>query len=92
MSYAPKHSTPFQPGNHCGYVAICGRPNVGKSTLLNAILAQKLSITSPKPQTTRHRILGVKTRDSFQALYVDTPGLHRKGKRLLNQRMKFIAK
>ena len=61
----------------CGYVAIVGRPNVGKSTLLNHILGQKLAITSRKPQTTRHTMLGIKTEDGVQAVYVDTPGLHK---------------
>ncbi len=60
----------------CGYVALIGRPNVGKSTLMNHILRQKISITSRKPQTTRHRILGVKTTDCEQVVYVDTPGIH----------------
>ncbi|MBP0048380.1 GTPase Era [Marinobacterium sp. AK62] len=74
----------------CGYVAIVGRPNVGKSTLLNRILGQKLSITSRKPQTTRHQILGIHTEDDLQVVYVDTPGLHKddKGKalnRFMNQ-------
>lgn len=68
----------------CGYVALVGRPNVGKSTLMNYILGQKISITSRKPQTTRHRILGIHTTDSFQALYVDTPGIHQRGKKALN--------
>ncbi len=76
---------------HCGYVAIVGRPNVGKSTLLNCILGQKISITANRPQTTRHRILGVKTTDDCQAVYVDTPGLHLGGKKAINRFMNRAA-
>ncbi len=71
----------------CGYVAIVGRPNVGKSTLLNHILGQKLAITSRKPQTTRHTMLGIKTEDEVQAIYVDTPGLHKDNDKALNRFM-----
>lgn len=74
-----------------GYVAIVGRPNVGKSTLLNKILGQKVSITSRKPQTTRHKILGIKTHHEVQAIYVDTPGIHDKNEKMLNQYMNQAA-
>lgn len=75
----------------CGYIAIIGRPNVGKSTLLNYILGQKLCITSRKPQTTRHQILGIKTTDNAQAIYVDTPGVHKDGARAMNRYMNRTA-
>jgi len=61
---------------NCGFVAIVGRPNVGKSTLMNRILGQKISITSRRPQTTRHQVMGIKTVDEVQFVYVDTPGIH----------------
>ncbi|MBL1432786.1 MAG: GTPase Era [Gammaproteobacteria bacterium] len=76
---------------HCGYVAIVGRPNVGKSTLLNRAMGQKLSITSRKPQTTRHSILGVKTTDQAQILYIDTPGLHVNAAKAMNRYMNKTA-
>lgn len=69
----------------CGYVALVGQPNVGKSTLLNHVLGQKLSITSRKPQTTRHLIQGVKTVEQGQMIFVDTPGLHSNGKKAMNR-------
>jgi len=75
----------------CGYVAIIGRPNVGKSTLLNHILGIKLSITSRKPQTTRHQILGIKTDEHVQTVYVDTPGLHQRRGSAINKYMNRAA-
>ena len=76
---------------YCGFVAIVGRPNVGKSTLLYKILGQKISITSRKPQTTRHRIVGIDTEGAWQTVYVDTPGLHQEEKRAINRLMNRAA-
>ncbi len=74
-----------------GFVAIVGRPNVGKSTLMNHILGQKISITSSKPQTTRHRILGIKTTAASQVIYVDTPGVHLNARKAMNRYMNRAA-
>ena len=76
----------------CGYVAIVGRPNVGKSTLLNSFLGQKVSITSRKPQTTRHKLLGIKTLSLHQILFVDTPGIHLNEPKAINRYMNKNAK
>lgn len=77
---------------HAGMVAIIGRPNVGKSSLINAMVGYKVSIVSSKAQTTRHRILGIDTRDEGQVVFVDTPGLHDGGKRAINRYMNRAAR
>lgn len=89
--FSPSGHTRIAEGFKAGYVAIVGRPNVGKSTLMNHLLGQKLSITSRKPQTTRHRIHGILSNDEMQAVFVDTPGIHRNEVRAINERMNKAA-
>ncbi len=85
-------TTPSEHRYKAGYIAIIGRPNVGKSTLLNYILGEKLAITSRKPQTTRQNLLGIHTRDDAQCVFVDTPGLHLEAGKKINQYMNKSAR
>ena len=89
--FAPSSHTRLADNFKAGYVAIVGRPNVGKPTLMNHLLGQKLSITSRKPQTTRHRIHGILSNHEMQAVFVDTPGIHRNEVRAINERMNKAA-
>ena len=84
-------SSATERGHRCGFVTVVGRPNVGKSTLVNRIVGRKLSITSSRPQTTRHRILGIATSGTSQIVLVDTPGIHRGRSRALNRYMNRVA-
>jgi GTP-binding protein Era len=77
-----KSAAPFR----AGYIAIIGRPNVGKSTLLNQILGEKVAIVSPRPQTTRNRITGIRTTETSQIVFLDTPGIHQ-GHSMINRRL-----
>ncbi len=77
-------------GHKAGFIAIIGRPNVGKSTLLNCFVGQKIAAVSPKPQTTRNRIVGVKTTETYQIIFLDTPGIHR-AETLFNREMVKLA-
>ena len=78
-------------GFKTGYVALIGKPNTGKSTLMNAIVGEKLSITAHRPQTTRHQILGIKTTDSYQCIFVDTPGIHDSNHKAIHRYMNRAA-
>jgi len=80
------------PKNHCGFVAIVGRPNAGKSTLINQLIGLNIAITSHKPQTTRHRITGINTLKQGQIIYLDTPGIHRRGDKAMNKYLNKTAK
>ena len=91
LNLAAPEATAQYDVTYCGMVAIVGRPNVGKSTLLNKLLGQKVSITSKKPQTTRHRIMGIHSDGPKQIVFIDTPGLHIEEKRAINRLMNRAA-
>jgi GTP-binding protein Era len=74
-----------------GYVALIGKPNTGKSTLMNALIGEKVSITAHRPQTTRHAILGIKTTESYQCIFVDTPGIHDNNQKAIHRYMNRAA-
>jgi len=78
-------------GYKCGYVALIGKPNTGKSTLMNALVGEKLSITADRPQTTRHQILGIKTTDDYQSIFIDTPGIHDNNSKAIHRYMNRAA-
>jgi len=97
MTIPPESEADRAPSNEpavgrCGFAALIGRPNVGKSTLLNRLLGQRLAITSDKAQTTRHAILGIRTRGQSQVSYVDTPGIHQRGHGALNRYLNRTAR
>ena len=75
----------------CGYIALVGKPNTGKSTLMNALVGEKLSITADRPQTTRHQILGIKTTDKYQCIFIDTPGIHDSNHKAIHRYMNRAA-